>query len=70
MNFAPTAAAMSMECTTSANRTVTCLYSADEAVGLIGAPHLLQNRESAGSSMPHDSHDSAAAVSAPPPLST
>ena len=25
---APTAAAMSMECTTSANSTVTCLYSA------------------------------------------
>ena len=26
---APTAAAMSIECTTSANRTVTCLYSAE-----------------------------------------
>ena len=26
---APTAAAMSIECTTSANSTVTCLYSAD-----------------------------------------
>ena len=28
---APTAAAMSIECTTSANSTVTCLYSADRA---------------------------------------
>ena len=26
---APTAAAMSIECTTSANKTVACLYSAD-----------------------------------------
>ena len=66
----PTVAAMSIECTTSANRTVTCLYSADLAADVIGAPHLLQNRESAGSSVPHEPHDSPAAVSAPRASST
>ena len=30
---APTAAAMSIECNTSANSTVTCLYSADRVAG-------------------------------------
>ena len=64
---APTAAAMSIECTTSANSTVTCLYSAAVAAGLTGAPHLLQNRESGGSSVPHDPHNSPAAVTAPRP---
>ena len=64
---APTAAAMSIECTTSANNTVTCLYSADVAAGVIGVPHLLQNRESGGNSVPHDVHDSVVAVSPPPP---
>src|ERR1700752_2282572 len=59
---APTAAAISIECTTSANSNVTCLYSADVAAGLIGALHLLQNRESGGSSVPHDPHTKAAAV--------
>src|SRR6516164_2678529 len=58
----PTAAAISIECTTSANSTVTCLYSADIAAGLIGAPHLLQNREFGGSSVPHDPHTKAATV--------
>jgi hypothetical protein len=29
---------------------------------LIGAPHLLQNRESGGSSVPHDPHTTAAVV--------
>jgi hypothetical protein len=36
-----------------ANSTVTCLYSAEVAGGAIGAPHLLQNREPGGSSVPH-----------------
>ena len=58
---------MSIECTTSANSTVTCLYSAAVAAGLTGAPHLLQNRESEGSSLPHDPHNSPAAVTAPRP---
>src|SRR6478752_315422 len=62
-----TAAAMSIECTTSSNSTVTCLYSAAVAAGLTGAPHLLQNRESGGSSVPHDPHNSPAAVTAPQP---
>src|SRR6478672_9092478 len=64
---APTAAAMSIEWTTSANKTVTCLYSAAVAAGLTDAPHLLQNRESGGSSVPHDPHNSPPAVSAPRP---
>src|SRR5271166_5044947 len=40
---APTAAAMSIECTTSANRTVTCLYSAGVAGTAVGEPHSSQN---------------------------
>src|SRR6516162_10723771 len=62
---APTAEAMSMEWTTSANNTVTCLYSADRVTCVTGAPHSLQNLEFGGSSDPHDPHDSPAAVSAP-----
>src|SRR6478672_9456074 len=60
-------AAMAIDRTTSANNTVTCLYSAVVAAGVIGAPHLLQNLESGGSSAPHDVHDSVVAVSPPPP---
>ena len=41
---------------------MTCLYSADVAAGVIGAPHLLQNRESGGNSVPHDPHNRPAAV--------
>src|ERR1700722_12742190 len=59
---APTAAAMSIECTTSANSTVTCLYSAWASCDVTGAPHSLQNFEFAGSSVPHDLHTKAAAV--------
>src|SRR6476661_970426 len=58
----PTAAAMSIECTTSANSTVACLYSAGAVALATAAPHLLQNRESGGSSVPHDPHTTAAAV--------
>ena len=64
---APTAAAMSIECTTSANSTVTCLYSADRVTCVSGAPHSLQNLEFGGSSVPHDPHGSPVAVSPPPP---
>ena len=60
---APTAAAMSIECTTSANSTVTCLYSADRVACVTGAPHSLQNLEFGGSSVPHDPQNSPAAVS-------
>src|SRR6185295_17935568 len=64
---APTAAAMSIEWTTSANSTVTCLYSADRLSCVTGAPHSLQNLELGGSSVPHDPHGSTVAVSPPPP---
>src|SRR5258708_5224806 len=67
---APTAAAMPIECTTSANSTVTCLYSAVWVVCVTGAPHWLQNLEFGGSSVPHDPHGSPAAVSAPRLLSS
>ena len=63
---APTALAMSIEWTTSANKTVTCLYSAAGVTGLTGAPHLLQNSESGGSCVPQDAHDSPTVVSRPP----
>ena len=53
---------MSIERTTSANSTVTCLYSAGAVVVATGAPHSLQNFEFGGSSVPHDPHTTAAAV--------
>ena len=64
---APTAAAMSIERTTSANSTVTCLYSADRLTCVTGAPHSLQNLAFGGSSVPHDPQHSPVAVSPPPP---
>jgi hypothetical protein len=54
--------------TTSANSTVTCLYSADVAAGVIGEPHLLQNRESGGSCVPHDPHTNPVAVMPSPSI--
>src|SRR6202163_1072640 len=67
---APTVAAMSIECTTSANSTVTCLYSADRLTCVTGALHSLQNLEFGGGSVAHDPHGSPAAVSAPRLLSS
>ena len=65
---APTAAAMSIECTTSANSTVTCLYSADRVACVSGAPHSLQNLEfGLAARVPHDPQNSPVAVSPPPP---
>src|SRR4029077_10852145 len=64
---APTASAMSIDCTTSANSTVTCLYSADRVACVSGAPHSLQNLELGGSSVPQDPKGTPAAVSTPPP---
>src|SRR6185436_12236608 len=64
---APTAAAIVIEWTTSANSTVTCLYSADRLNCVTGAPHSLQNLEFGGSSVPHDPQSSPVAVSPPPP---
>src|SRR5262249_8511151 len=63
------AAAMSIERTTSANSTVTCLYSADRLTCVTDAPHSLQNLELGESSVPHEPHDSPAAASAPRPSS-
>jgi hypothetical protein len=57
-----TAAAMSIDRTTSANSTVTCLYSAGVVAIATAAPHSLQNFEFGGSSLPHDPHTKAAAA--------
>ena len=64
---APTATAMSIEWTTSANSTVTCLYSADRVTCVTGAPHSLQNLEFGGSSVPHEPQNNPVAVSPPRP---
>ena len=48
--------------TTSANNTVTCLYSAGFAADVTAAPHSLQNLAFSLSSVPHDPHNSPAAV--------
>ena len=58
----PTVEAMSIEWTTSANNTVTCLYSAGVVAVATAAPHSLQNFAFGGSSVPHDPHAKAAAV--------
>src|SRR5260370_21243571 len=57
-----TAAAMSIDRTTSANSTVTCLYSAGVVAVGTAAPHSLQNFEFGGNSIPHDPHTKSAAV--------
>src|SRR6476659_1960537 len=64
---APTAAAISIECTPSADSTETCLYSADRLTCVTGAPHSLQHLEFSGSSAPHDPQNSPGAVSPPSP---
>src|SRR5947209_17170264 len=64
---APTAEAISIERTTSANSTVTCLYSAERLTSVAGAPQPLQNLEFGGSLVPHEPHDRATTVSPEPP---
>jgi hypothetical protein len=59
---APTTAAMSIECTTSANSTVTCLYSAWVSCAVTGAPQPSQNRAPARNSVPHVWHAVAAVI--------
>jgi hypothetical protein len=49
----PTAATISVECTTSANRTVTCLYSAGVVGTDMGDPHSSQNFAVGRNSAPH-----------------
>jgi hypothetical protein len=53
---APTEVAMSIECTTSANSTVTCLYSAGFEAAETAVPHSLQNFALDRSSAPHVMH--------------
>lgn len=45
---------MSIEPTTSANKAVTCLYSADRGLRVSGVAHLLQNFAVAAAPLPHD----------------
>ena len=52
----------SIERTTSANNTATCLYSAGVVAIATRAPHSLQNFEFGGNSVPHDPHTTVAAV--------
>src|ERR1700733_6158139 len=64
---APTAAAMSIEWTTSANNTVTCLYSARGGRAETAAPHSLQNLAVALDCAPQEPQNRPVAVSPPPP---
>ena len=64
---APNAAAMCIDRTTSANNTVTCLYSAASYNAAMGVPQLSQNLAPSRSSVPHDAQVGDAAV-IPPPL--
>src|SRR5208283_3718043 len=63
---APTAEAMSIEWTTSANSTVTCLYSAVSTQMSVRAPHSSQNLALSRRPVPHDPHATSAAIRAPP----
>src|SRR5271167_2649518 len=64
---APTAEAMSIECTTSAKRTVTCLYSADGVASVSRVPHSPQNLAVGLDCAPQEPQNSPVAVSPPPP---
>jgi hypothetical protein len=57
---------MSIECTTSANSTVTCLYSAVSPETPVGAPHSPQNLAFSRSPVPHDPHATPAVIQTPP----
>src|SRR6202050_677925 len=59
---APTAEAMSIECTTSANKTVTCLYSARVSCPVTGAAQPSQNRASSRGLVPHVRHAAVAVI--------
>src|SRR5689334_11621559 len=65
---APTVAAMSIECTTSAKRTVTCLYSGWMSGLLSGEPQLWQNRAFSNGSAPHVRHAAPVVIRLPPIL--
>jgi hypothetical protein len=59
---APRVDAMSIECTTSANSTVTCLYSAGVEGASTGAPQEWQNRAFASGAVPQLRHTVAAVI--------
>src|SRR5258705_3443689 len=63
----PTAVAMSIGCTTSANRRGPCLYSAVWRARVSRAPHSPQNLAVVLGCVPHDPQTSPVAVSPPPP---
>src|SRR6185503_8894524 len=63
----PTVAAMSIECTTSANSTVTCLYSADRVARVSSVPHSLQNLAVGLDCAPQEPQNRPVAVNPPPP---
>ena len=58
------AAAISVDRTTSANSTVTCLYSAASTAATSCDPHVSQNRAPSRGTAPHDRHTADAAVTA------
>ena len=58
---------MSIERTTSANSTVTCLYSAGVGDTAVGDPHSSQNFALGRNSVPHVAH-ATATVMPPPPI--
>ena len=60
------AAAMSIERTTSANSTVTRLYFAVSPETAVGAPHSSQNLAFSRSPVPHDPHATPAVIRHPP----
>ena len=60
------AAARSIECTTSANSTVTCLYSAWVSASTTGEPQPWQNRAFARCSVPHIRQAAAAVIATSP----
>src|SRR5271170_7611060 len=63
----PTEAAMSIECTTSANNTVTSLYSADWVACASRVPHSPQNFAVGLNCAPQEPQSNPVGVSPPPP---
>ena len=63
----PNDAAMSIECTTSANSTVTCLYSADRVACVSRVPHSPQNLAVGLDCAPQEPQNNLVAVNPPPP---
>src|ERR1700733_1016908 len=60
------AAARSIEWTTSAKSTVTCLYFAVSSEAVVGAPHSSQNLAFSRKPVPHEPHAKPAVIRVPP----